>query len=105
VPSFGVRVEGENCRIPVSRRPLSLGRLLGGRDNAQEEVRGFITTRFIEADSADDAGRAALRLVREQLAPMLRNPASDPPRLTVTDVWQSESQYADASPGSGFTFY
>jgi hypothetical protein len=84
---------------------LSLGRLFGRREKAQEELRGFITTRFIEADSSDDAARETLRLVRDQLTPMLRNLPSDPPRLAVTDVWQDESQYADTSVGTGFTFY
>jgi hypothetical protein len=75
------------------------------RGKAREELRGFVTTRFVEANSSDDATREALRLVRGQLTPMLRNPPSDLPRLTVRDAWQGDSQYSDTGPGTGFTFY
>ena len=54
---------------------------------------GFITTRFVEAADPQEAELAAVASVRrrEDIKPMLRNPANNPPLLDLEEIEQIDS--------------
>lgn len=97
---FAVRLEGTGCRARIRHRP----RLLVQRSSADETL-GFFTTRFVEADSAFNAGKCATELVREELKGQLLNKPDEPWVLTIDEIWEDPENFKKHAPGSGFTWY
>jgi hypothetical protein len=68
---------------------------------------GFYTTRFIQADSAEQAELLAVELIREDeaLRNNLLNDASDPPKITLERIEEVDSFGDHKPPGAGYAFY
>lgn len=73
--------------------------------DGQVGKRGFFTTRFIEAEDARDAGSIALRLIRNELQPVILNAPSDPPTILVEEINDVNGFGAYPVPGAGFTWF
>ena len=53
--------------------------------NGQTRKLGFVTDKFVEAQSLQEAERLAVRLVKLELRGKILNQADDPPKLLVED--------------------
>jgi hypothetical protein len=89
--------------MPYYRVFLEGGNFWLQMDDAPQRM-GFYTTRFVQAASVDESGKAAVGLVRstERLKPL--NHPDDPPQILVREI--EEVDEADV-PGvvSGFAFF
>lgn len=85
---FGVMVEGDHCLIDID-----------GRVNWY----AFATTRVVAADDPESAMRAAVALVESELAGMVKNPPSDPPRVRAAEPRLLPPTYSGPRPIRGFT--
>lgn len=90
MPMFGVMLRGENF-------PLKKG------IKNRNQLKGFYTTRWVEADNPFEAELAAVGLVRAdeqwKRVPPQRFPA---PKIFLEDLWEVN---AIDSPGQGYSFY
>ena len=86
---FRVLLNGENFWLNMEGRPRRMG---------------FLTTRFVEAKTPDDAELAAVDLLRSEgkLKPL--NDPSDSPRVFATEIEQVEQSDIPPVVG-GFTFF
>jgi hypothetical protein len=86
--SFAVDLHGENFVMEI-----------------EEDVQRveFEVTRYVEGESEEDAELAAVELVRERLAPSIRNIDGDPPIVYVNDVRELPEGLPD-KPQPGFLF-
>jgi len=68
---------------------------------------GFYTTRWVQAASAEEAGRLARAVVLDEFATTgTKNPPEDPIQVAVDQVARvSWFEMARRGPGRGFTFY
>lgn len=64
---------------------------------------GFYTTRFVEADSSEEAGRKAVETVTEEVSGYHR--PDRPWSVTVEDVLEDEAGFETHAPGAGFSWY
>lgn len=88
---YRVLVEGENLLIQIQWMQRF----------------GCFTTRFVEAEAADEAAKRALALVWEELdsTGTLLNEADDPPVIKVAEIERIRSFKDTLVPGRGFTFF
>jgi hypothetical protein len=63
---------------------------------------GFYTTRFVTSDSPDGAKIVALKMVEDDLRPVLLNASEDPPVILVEEVAPGGPT---AREGRGYTWY
>jgi hypothetical protein len=89
---FQVRIEGAN--------------LYFDRDGRLERM-GFITTRFVEADSIHDAEERAVQLVRDDVSTFVANPTEDPPRIFACEEAFELEAYPEGivPPHKGYSFF
>jgi hypothetical protein len=89
MPYYRVFLEGENFWLEIESAPQRFG---------------FYTTRFVEASSEDESGKAAVGLVRsmERLKPL--NHPDDPPQILVREIEEVEEGDLPDVP-SGFVFF
>jgi hypothetical protein len=68
---------------------------------------GFLTTRYVEAESPEKAEVAAADLVRNdsELRTAILNEKNDPPMIYSVEVVELESFEAISVPGKGYGFY
>ena len=68
---------------------------------------GFFTTRYVEAESPEQAEVAAADLVRKdgELRSAILNEKTDPPKIYSVEVVELESFEAIDVPGTGYGFY
>jgi hypothetical protein len=76
-------------------------------DSQKVDRLGFYTTRWVQAESAGDAGRLACRLVLDEFAQTgTKNPPDQPIRVVPEKVAEvSWFEMVRRGPGQGFTFY
>jgi hypothetical protein len=99
--------------IPTGRMPRFRVRLQGApvfllnADSQRTDRLGFYTTRWVQAASADEAGRMASRLVLDEFSTRgTTNPPDQPLQVAVEGVVEvSWFEAARRGPGSGYTFY
>ncbi len=72
----------------------------------KQRVRGFWTTRFVEADSRKSAELAAVALIRSDpfLQKAVRNPRDDSPMIYAEKIQEIEPR-TPGDHGAGYTFY
>jgi hypothetical protein len=89
MPYYRVFLEGGNFWLQMDAAPQRIG---------------FYTTRFVEAASLDESGKAAIGLLRStQMLKPLNHP-DDPPQILVREI--EEVDEADVpSVASGFAFF
>ncbi len=75
--------------------------------DGQPKRMGFYTTRFVEADTPEEAESQAVQLVREdsKLREAVHNEKSDPPMIYLEEIGILESFEGINLPGTGYTFY
>ena len=95
---YMLRILGQDFEIAVANPDDS---------SSKDFVRGFVTTRWVEAPSPIHAATQAFQLVREELATLhtVQQARSPAPRLTVIGIWQVESLETYPAPGKGFSFF
>ena len=75
--------------------------------DGQPKLKGFYTTRFVEADTPEKAENLAVQLIRED--PKLRkaviNEKTDPPMIYAEDIELLRTFEGVRVPGAGYTFY
>ena len=71
------------------------------------QIFGFYTTRFVEADDEEAAEYAVMDLLRgdPKLVGSVLNEDSDPPMMFAEEIEELESFKGFPVPGTGFTFY
>jgi len=95
---YRVMLEGEGCSIRVG------GDESDGTDGEVTSL-GFVTTRFVEARSNEQAAAKASELVREELQALLVDQQADDIAVEVSEIEEDPGDYEERAPGSGFTFY
>ena len=87
---FGVRLEGMNYELLFEE---------------QQQVLGFVTTRFVKAKTQDEAELKAVDLIRndESLNRIMVSGSLQVSTLRVTELWQ-ESWWKKTG-GKGYTFF
>ena len=95
MPKFAVRVGGENYRIGIVKRKWF-------RDRYQWKNAGFSTTRFVEAETANEAIEKVFEVVRSELKEMGRTTKDS--TLELEGVREDEEAFDLYAPGKGFTF-
>jgi hypothetical protein len=94
---YQLRVLGESFEIRSADPAL---------DAVDQTIRGFVTTRWVEAPSPLHAAMRAFDLIRAELGPTARTSESEAnPTLTVVRIWPIESLDLYPAPGKGFTFF
>lgn len=89
-------------RVPIMKRTL---RGLGWRRRVGV-TEGFVTTRFVEADSAAEASRQAIEIVESQLAAIVGADAVLDSGLSVDEVSVDPPVLPESGPpGTGFTWF
>jgi hypothetical protein len=90
VPKYVVQIDAENFLIDV---------------DGEVAKRGFITFTCVESDDPDSAELAAVQMIREDqdLRPLVKNAASDPPRMSMVSIHEVES--FDEVEGLGKIWY
>lgn len=66
---------------------------------------GFFTTRFIEAENAQDAENKVIELLRIELASFVENAGSDSPVMFVEEIEELDSFEGLTMPGTGFVWF
>lgn len=66
---------------------------------------GFYTTRYVEAETQENAEKAAIDLIRLELAGNIANEKDNPPVMYVLEIVEMESFDGASVPGKGFTWY
>jgi hypothetical protein len=76
-------------------------------DSQEVNRLGFYTTRWIQAESAEEAGRLASRMVLDELMKTgTKNPPEHPIHVAVDEVVEASwFEMLRRAPGRGFTFY
>jgi len=74
--------------------------------DGQPKQMGFYTTRFVEADTSENAENLAVQLIREEttLRQAAINEKSDPPIIYAEDIELLETFEGGSMPGTGYTF-
>jgi hypothetical protein len=95
---YQLRVLGEHFAISIADSEAS---------EADSLIRGFVTTRWVEAASPLHASMQAFALVREQLGHCHRLQENFVPAATlaIVGVWEVETLEPYPTPGPGFTFF
>ena len=75
--------------------------------NGQPKQMGFYTTRFVNADTPENAENLAVQLIREdsKLREAVINERSDPPTIYAEDIELLQTFEGIKVPGTGYTFY
>ena len=94
---FRVPVHGRNYQILRMRKNGFLG-----REYSSVSV-GFYTTRFIEAESANDALELVFALLKAELEADTR--ITKESIMELDEICEDESGYDNYAPGAGYTFY
>ena len=94
---FAVCVKGENYKVATIRR-----KWLFLKESSSINV-GMITTRFIEANSANEAIDQAISMVRAELLSQGR--ATETSTIELEEIREDEKAFNLYAPGAGFTFY
>ena len=96
MPKFAVRLSGTDCLIKVLRRRWLF------LTKEQTVHAGMTTTRFVEADSANEATEIALKLVKLELQRdrRLTNSSS----IEIEEIREDDEGFEMYAPGGGFTF-
>jgi hypothetical protein len=98
MPKYAVRLKGTGCLVKVQ----DVGGFLR---KPRIQCRDFLTTRFVEESSAQEAVQKAADLVREELKEVLSNGPQDPWTLSAEEVWEDPQQFDRYAPGSGCTWF
>lgn len=90
MPIFRTLIRGQNFVLALDGQPRRLG---------------FFTTRFVQADDAAGAERAAVAAIRgdPELRANVRNARADPPMIFVDEIAPVDA--APDAAGSGFAFF
>ena len=94
---FAIRLKGENYRVPTIRK-----KWLFLKESASV-VAGMTTTRFIEADSANEAIDQAISIVKAEL--LSRGLTTETSTIGVEEIREDEAAFNLYAPGGGFTFH
>lgn len=97
MPKYKVSLRGTGCWLHTGRSFRGLGRRQPPRRV------GFYTTRFIEADSPEEAGRRAVESVTQEVSAY--HLPDRPWSVTVEDVHEDEAGFEMHAPGAGFSWY
>lgn len=96
-PLYMVHLHGEGCRLKVRTSRLS---------RARARTFGFYTTRFVYANSPNEASERAKKLVRDELDRFILNAPDEPVTVSAEEVYVDPDVLPDGGPpGSGFTWY
>ena len=78
MPKYRVQIDASNFLVDVDGRVAK---------------HGFITIRWVEANSATDAEKAAVQMIREDqdLRALVKNDPGDPPVMDVLEIAEVES--------------
>jgi hypothetical protein len=89
MPYYRVLLQGENFWLQI--------------EESQQRM-GFFTTRFVKAETAEEAGKVAIDLIRSEgkLKPL--NHPDDPPRVVVNET-EEVDQASVPSVVRGFAFF
>jgi hypothetical protein len=66
---------------------------------------GFFTTRFVEAESPEEAENQAIELLRLELATLVENDTLDSPVMFVDETEEIDSFDGVNMPGAGFVWF
>ncbi len=94
---FKVSVHGKNYRIGEIRK-----RYFFRKEYVWRSV-GFYTTRFIEAETANEAIEIVFALLRTELYNDGRQ--TDNSELELQEIQEDENGFDEYAPGGGYTFY
>jgi hypothetical protein len=97
MPKFRVLIHGENYRIRRRRRKFLFFK------QTVSTAAGFYTTRFVEAESADEAFEKVLKIVKIETETDGR--ATERSTLKAAEIEEDEEAFDLYAPGGGFTFY
>src|SRR5262249_24035175 len=75
--------------------------------DGQPKKMGFYTTRFVEAETPENAENIAVELVRNdaELRKAVKNEKPDPPTIYAEEIALLQSFEGILVPGTGYTFY
>ncbi len=94
---FRVDVHGKNYSLDVMRKRFFFLRTF------EKRAVGFYTTRFIEAETANDAIETVFSLLRSELCNAGRQ--TEHSNLELKAIQEDEVGFDRNAPGGGFTFY
>lgn len=94
---WGVQLRGTDCWLSVEGRGW-FGRLR----RTSERLRGFYTTRFVEAVSPEQAAEKGEALVADELRALVVN-GERPFGIAIEAVWAHSGQAHE--PGRGYTWF
>ena len=89
---YKVLLEGSNFIIESDKGPTKMG---------------FYTTRFVEANSPQEAEKLSIELIQNdsQLKNSITNEGSDPPLINLDSIEELSNFGDNKVPGKGYTFY
>ncbi len=92
MPQFRVLIHGRNFKLKLSE---------------DETARGFWTTRFVEANDAEEAELLAVQMIRDDpfFVGKVMNDKADSPIIDVPENSLVEKDEEIRGPGSGYAFY
>lgn len=99
MPKYAVLLEGKGCLLRTQEN------LMGIFQRPRVKPMGFFTTRFVEAQTPQEAGKLAIELVRQEVATVLANEPNDVWQLFIDEVWEDIEQFDLRAPGAGCTWY
>lgn len=97
MPKFLIRIRGRNIKIGIAERKWLFWTRLSIRDA------NFLTTRFVEAETANEAIESVKDIVNEEL--QIEGWATAETVLDLEKVQVDEEAFDTYAPGGGFTFY
>jgi hypothetical protein len=98
MPYYGVLIRGSGVWLRMLKR-----RWLGLRQETYQEKNGFYTTRFVQAESPEEAERQVLAAVPDEVRAIYANRQGEAFQLFIEEI--TELQDEPEGPRSGFTFF
>ena len=77
------------------------------REDNENQLMGFYTTRWVEASTPEEAENAAIELIKndQDLKSVVKNEKDNPPMLYAEEILEIENFNKVTPPGTGYTFY
>ena len=97
MPQFMVRISGENIKVRFTKRVW----LFWTRDQVRDA--GFVTTRFVESESANEAIEFVIDKITKELN--AEKMTTENTVLELDKIKEDEDAFDLYAPGKGFTFY
>jgi len=79
--------------------------ILWSKEAKRDEQFGFLTARYVEAASPEEAQETAIELIREELGEHVKNEKDNPPLMYIDEITGLTDFGELQVPGKGFAFY